>query len=89
MAMPMTVAVPAEPVWPVTEAAIGHALASRDRTSVQAGRHLTKKSRTAVTSLRKSHRYDADGPTPYHGQDDAARAFHVAGLGVDRTWIVI
>jgi hypothetical protein len=75
--------VPAEPVRPVTEAAIGHALASHDRTSIQAGRHLTKNSGTAVTSFHKSHRYDADGPTPHHGQDDAARAFHVAALGVD------
>jgi hypothetical protein len=86
MAMPMTV--PAEPVHPVAEAAIGHALASHDRTSIQAGRHLTIKSSTAVTSFHKSHRYDADGPTPHHGQDDAAGAFHVAALGADRTWIV-
>jgi hypothetical protein len=83
MAMPMTVAVPAGPVWPLAEAAIGHALASHDRTSVQAGRYLTKKSRTAVTLFHKSHRYDADGPTPDQGQDDAAGAFHVGGLGAD------
>jgi hypothetical protein len=81
--MSMAMTVPAEPVRPVAEAAIGHALASHDRTSVQAGRHLTKKFRTAVTSFHKSHRYDADGPTPYYGQDDAAGAFHVGGLGAD------
>jgi hypothetical protein len=86
--MRMTVAVPMESVRPVAEAAIGHALASHDGASVEAARHLTKESGAAVASFDKSHRYSANGAAPHHGQDDAARAFHVATSGQIRCRIV-
>ena len=61
-----------EPVRPAAEAAIGRTPASRDGASVQATRHLTKESTTAVTLLDKSHRYSTDGAATHHGRDDAA-----------------
>ena len=73
----MRVAVPVQSVQPVAETAIGHALASHDGTPVEAAHHLAKGPGTAVSSRHKSHRYSADGSTTHHGQDDAARAFHV------------
>jgi hypothetical protein len=78
--MRVTVAMPMETVKPAAEAAIGHAPASHDRATVQATRHLAKESGAAVTPFHESHRYSADGPATHYGQDDAARAFHVATL---------
>lgn len=79
----MGMAVPVESAWPAAETAIGHALTGHDRASVEAGRHFANESRTAVTTPDESHRCGANGPTPHHGQDDAARAFHVAALAAD------
>src|SRR5437879_3366246 len=38
----------------------------------------------AALSRHKAHRHGADGCRSHHGQDDAARAFHVAALGYAR-----
>src|SRR5579863_7620547 len=78
--MAMTMAV--ELVREAAEATIGHALAPRGGTSVRARDDLTNQSRTTIAPLDKAHRYGADGAAPHHGQDDAARAFHGAALGV-------
>ena len=75
--MRMAMAMAVEMVREAPEAAIGHALAPHDGASVQAGRHPTKESRSAITALDKTRRHGADCPTPHHGQDDATRAFHV------------
>jgi hypothetical protein len=88
MAVAVPVAVPVESMREMAEAAIGHALAGHDRPSVRALRHLTKESGAAVTSFRESHRHGADGTGTHHGQDDAARAFHVAASGQIRCRIV-
>ena len=55
MRMTVAVAMPVELVRPAAEAAIGHAVASHDRATVQATRHLAKQSGAAVTSLDESH----------------------------------
>jgi len=86
VAVPMTMSV--ESVGEMAEAAISHALASRDGAPVQAVRHFAKESRTAVTVLGEAHGYGADGPAPHHGQDDAARAFHMGPRAGSLLWIV-
>jgi hypothetical protein len=86
--MRVAVPVPVQSVQAVAETAIGHALASHDGTPVEAAHHLAKGPGTAVSSRHKSHRYSADGPTTHHGQDDAARAFHVAAPEQFQYWII-
>jgi hypothetical protein len=74
----MAVAVPVKSVRQAAEATIGHTLARHEAASDEVARHLMKESGTAVAALHESHRYAANGATPHHSQDDAARAFHVA-----------
>src|SRR5512140_2731047 len=75
--MRMAVAVPAESMRPAAEAAIGHA-AIFPGPPVRPARQLGNASGTAVASPHESHRYRANVRGTHHGQDDAARAFHVA-----------
>jgi hypothetical protein len=81
MRMAMTMAMAVKMVREPPEAAIGHALACRVGSSVATGRHLADEAGATVVSIDKAHRYRANGPTAHHGQDDAARAFHVTAFG--------
>jgi hypothetical protein len=54
------------------EAAIGHALACRDETSIRAARYLAKEAGAAIASPHKSHRYRGNRGGTHHGQEDAA-----------------
>jgi hypothetical protein len=60
----MAMTMPVELVREAAEAAIGHALARGDGTSVRARRHLTNQSRATIAALDKAHRHSADGPLP-------------------------
>ena len=79
--MRMAVAMAVEMAREASEAAIGHTVAGDVRPSVEAARHLTNKAGAAVMSIDKARRHGADGPAAHHGQDDAARTFHVTALG--------
>src|ERR1700675_1782566 len=73
----MRVAVPVESMRRATAAAIAHA-AIWPEPSMRVARHLCHGSGTAVTPPHKAHRYRAGRGGTHHGQDDAARAFHMA-----------
>src|ERR1035437_8085151 len=45
---------------------------------VRVARSIWNASGTAIDLRHKTHRYRADGRGTHHGQDHAARAFHVA-----------
>ena len=79
--MRMAVEMAVEMVREAPEAAIGHTLAGDVRSSVETARYLAKESRAAIILIDKAHRDCADGPAAHHGQDDAARTFHVTALG--------
>jgi len=74
----MRMAVPMESARPAAEAAIGHAPAGGDEAPIRAAHHFTKQAGAAIAPPHKTHRYRADRRATHHGQDDAARAFHMA-----------
>jgi hypothetical protein len=78
-AMSVAVTMPVESVN--AEAAIGHATARCDETSIRAARDFTQQAGTAIAPPHKPRRYRADRRAPHHGQKDAARAFHWAASG--------
>ncbi len=73
----MRMAVPMESMRRATEAAISHA-AILGPPSVRVGPLVG----SAITAPHKTHRHGADGCRTHHGQDHAARAFHVAAPAI-------
>ena len=76
LAAAVHVSVAVESAWSASEAAIRRA-AIGNGLPVRSCRHDGNASGTAAAARDKAHRDRADSRGTHHGQDDAARTFHV------------